>query len=76
MNTNLAIEVDEIGHADRNLSNEIERQKALEKELDRVSIRINPDQENFKIFKETNKIHNTLRNHLKNHWLMIFQKIL
>ena len=30
----LAIEVDELGHADRNLSNEIERQKALEKELD------------------------------------------
>ena len=30
----LAIEVDELGHADRNLNNEIERQKALEKELD------------------------------------------
>ena len=29
----LAIEVDELGHADRNLGNEIERQKALEKEL-------------------------------------------
>ena len=26
----LAIEVDELGHADRNLSNEIERKKALE----------------------------------------------
>ena len=40
----LAIEVDELGHADRNLSNEIERQKALEKELDCVFIRINPDE--------------------------------
>ena len=30
----LAIEVDELGHGDRNLSNETERQKALEKELD------------------------------------------
>ena len=30
----LAIEVDEFGHADRNINNEIERQKALEKELD------------------------------------------
>ena len=29
----LAIEVDELGHADKSLSNEIERQKALEKEL-------------------------------------------
>ena len=28
----LAIEVDGLGHGDRNLSNEIERQKALEKE--------------------------------------------
>ena len=31
-----AIEVNELGHADRNLSDEIERQKALEKELDCV----------------------------------------
>ena len=53
----LAIEVDELGHADRNLSNEIERQKALEKELDCVFIRINPDEKNFNIFKEINKIH-------------------
>ena len=28
---NLATEVDELAHADRNLSNEIERQKAVEK---------------------------------------------
>ena len=38
----LAIEVDELGNADRNLSNETEREKALEKELDSVFIRINP----------------------------------
>ena len=30
----LAIEADELGHADRNLSNEIEKENALEKELD------------------------------------------
>ena len=53
----VAIEVDELRHADRNLGNEIERQKALEKELDCVFIRINPDKENFNIFKEVNKIH-------------------
>ena len=29
----LAIEVDELGHTNRNINNEIERQKALEKEL-------------------------------------------
>ena len=39
----LAIEVDELGHTDRNRSNEIERQKALEEELNCVFIRIKPD---------------------------------
>ena len=50
-----------MGHADRNLSNEIERQKVLEKELDCVFIRINPDKENFNIFKEINKIHRHIK---------------
>ena len=54
----LAIEVDELGHADRNLSNEVERQK----ELDCVFIRINPDVENFNIFKEISKYTDTLKN--------------
>ena len=53
----LAIEVDERGHNDRNLESEIERQKALEKELDCRFIRINPAKENFNIFNETNRIH-------------------
>ena len=53
----LAIEVDESGQADRNLNNEIERQKALERELSCVFIRINPDAIDFNIFKEINKIH-------------------
>ena len=41
----LAIEVDELRHAGRNLSNETEKQKALEKELDCMVIRTNPDEE-------------------------------
>ena len=53
----LAVEVDELGHADRNVNNEIERQKALERELNCVFIRINPDEPEFKIFREINKIH-------------------
>ena len=53
----LATEVVELGHADRNLSNEIERQKAPEKQLECVFIRINRDEENFNIFKEIDKIH-------------------
>ena len=51
----LTIEVDEWGHADRNLNNEIERQKALEREVSCVFIRINPDTIDFNIFKEINK---------------------
>ena len=57
----LAIEVDELGHADRNLSNEIERQKALEKELDCVFIRINPDEKKINIFKEISEIHRHIK---------------
>ena len=53
----LAIEVDELGHADRNVNNEIRRQRALERELNCVSIRIDPDAPNFNIFREINKIH-------------------
>ena len=56
-----AIEVDEFGHADRNLGNETERQKALEKEHDCVFIRINPAEENFNIFKEIYKIHRHIK---------------
>ena len=57
----LATEIDELGHADRNLSNETERQKVLEKELYCVFIRINPDEENFSSFKEINKIHRHIK---------------
>ena len=53
----LAIEIDELGHNDRNIDYEIERQKALERKLDCVFIRINPDAIDFNIFKEINKIH-------------------
>ena len=61
----LAIEVDELGHAERNLSNDIDTQKALEKELDCVFITINPNGKNFNIFKEINKIHRHIKNQLK-----------
>ena len=53
----LAIEIDELGHNDRNIDYEIQRQKALERELDCVFIKINPDAIDFNIFKEINKIH-------------------
>ena len=53
----LAIEVDELGHADRNVNNEIERQRALERELNCVFIRINPDERGFSMLREINKIY-------------------
>ena len=52
----LAIEVDELGHNDKNIDYEIQIQKAIEKELGCVFIRINPDQQNFNIFKAINEI--------------------
>ena len=39
----LAIEIDELGHNDRNIDYEIQRQRATEKEPGCVFIRINPD---------------------------------
>ena len=52
----LAVETDKKDHQDRDISCEIERQKALEKELSCKFIRINPDKENFNIFKAQNEI--------------------
>ena len=57
----LTNKVDELGHADRNLSFEIEREKALEKGLDCVFIRINLDGKKLDIFKEINKIHRHIK---------------
>ena len=64
----LAIEVDELGHADRNINNEIERQKALKKELNYVFIRINPQEKDFNIFKPINEVYRNIDNlSKKNH---------
>ena len=57
----LAIEIDELGYADRSINNEIKGQKALEKELNYVFIRINPDEKCFNIFKEISKIHRQIK---------------
>ena len=58
---NLAIEVDELGHNDRNITYEIQRRQALERELNCIFIRINPDAVDFNIFKEINKIHRHIK---------------
>ena len=60
----LASEVDELGHTDRDINNEIERQKALEKELNCAFIRINANEKDFNIFKEISKIHRHIKKFL------------
>ena len=57
----LAIEVDELGHNDRNIKDEIERQRGLERELYCLFIRINPDAADFNIYREINKIHRHIK---------------
>ena len=57
----LAIEVDELENADRNINNKIERQKALERELYCVFIRINPDGKDFNILKIINEIYRHIK---------------
>ena len=61
----LAIEVDELGLTNRNINNEIERQRALEKKLSCVFFRINPDKKDFNFFKEINKIHRHIKKSFK-----------
>ena len=53
----VAIEVDELGHNDRSVDHETQRQRALERKLNCVFIRINPDAADFNICKEINKVH-------------------
>ena len=57
----LAVEVDELGHCDRNTNYEIERQEAIKEQLGCVFIRINPNEENFNIFNAINKIHRHIK---------------
>ena len=57
----LAIEVNELRQNDRKIDHEIHRQKAIEKDLDCAFITINPDEENFNIFKAINEIHRHIK---------------
>ena len=61
----LAIEIDEKGHKDRNINDEIQREKALEKELGCEFIRMNPDKENFNISKAINEINRHIKKSTK-----------
>ena len=61
----LAVEIDEKGHKDRNINDEIQRQKALEKKLGCEFIRINPDEEDFSISKAINEINRHIKKSTK-----------
>ena len=61
----MAVEVDELVHNNRNIGYEIKRQKAIEKKLGCVFIRINPDEENFNIFKAINWINRHIKKSIK-----------
>ena len=52
----LSIEIYEKGHNDRDENHEKQRLKQIEKKFECKFIRINPDEENFKISKVSNKI--------------------
>ena len=52
----LAIEIDENGHSNRNIENEIKRQKAIEQELDCKFTKVDSDKEDFDIFKTINEV--------------------
>ena len=62
----LTIEVDERGHKSRNIDHKIKRQKAIEKEFNCKFIRINPDEENFNIFRAQKKIFRHIKESSKN----------
>ena len=57
----LAIEVDELGHNDRNNDDEVKRQKGIEIRLDCKVFRIITDEENFNIFQAINEIHRQIK---------------
>ena len=57
----LVTEVVEKGHKDRNIDHEIQIQKALDKEPGFKFIRIDPDEEDFNIFKAINEIHRHIK---------------
>ena len=57
----LAIEIDELGHTDRDINKEIARQTAIENNLGCKFIRINPDKKNFNVVVEINKIFNHIK---------------
>ena len=62
----LAIEIDELGHIDRNSDKEITRENSTKQKLQCKFIRINPDKEKYDVDFEINKIHYHMMGILEN----------
>ena len=61
----LTIEIDKTGHSDINIDYEIKRQKAKEQEFGCKFIRIDPDKEDFDIFRALNQIFRQIKQSTK-----------
>ena len=64
-----------MGHTDRNIDSEIQWQKAIDKELGCVFIRVNLDKESFNIFKAVNEIHRRIKKSTEKHLINKISKI-
>ena len=62
----LVTQIDENGHSNRNIDSEIKRQKAIEQKLICKFIRIDPEKEDFNIFRTINKIFRQTKQSSKN----------
>ena len=62
----LAIEIDELGHRERNSDEDIIRENSIKQKLQCKFIRINPDKEKYDVDFEINKIHYHMMNMLEN----------
>ena len=65
MNISLQLQLMNQENTNRKINHEIKRQTALEKKLNCIFIRINPDEKDFNIFKEINKIHRHIKKSFK-----------
>ena len=54
-----------MGHKDRDINYEIERQKIIEKKFGCKFIRVNPDKNNYNIFKTINEIRRYIKKSTK-----------
>ena len=70
------MEVDELGHNDRNIDYEVQRERAIEKQLGCVFIWVNPDEESFNIFSVIIQIHRHIKKSTKKSLIEKISKIL